>query len=322
MKQKRKVAHMPRRTVSRLPVILALVASLVIGGQIASILLQGKTVCLNGGCQVVEKLTLISPLSINLVGLGYFLVLAALLTFAAKKGKPDAFLPSLLLLAGAGIEGALLSYQQFAIRTFCSYCLTVGGFVLLLNLLHGWRQTARAALVFGGVVLASSQLNFGPALLESRNVTLQTGVSAVRPGEKSGNHYHLFVSATCPHCQKVLDALDRYPRCTVAINPISAALPEVAALQLRKTRSFSPEVNRLLLALLDIREIPVLLEFSEKGYALFKGENNILPILEKECSSPPGKLPAATDGQSLEGMSTQEGQQEGECVIDESCVGQ
>lgn len=314
---------MERKVGSRLPVVVALVASLLVGGQIASILLQGKTVCLNDGCQVVEKLTLISPLAVNLLGLGYFLLLAGFLAFAAKRGKPDAFLPSLLLLAGAGIEGVLLSYQLFAVRTFCFYCLTVACFVLLLNLLHGWRQTVRAALVFSGVVLASALLNFGPTLLVSRAETLQAGVYAVRQGEIKSSSYHLFLSATCPHCRKVLDALDRYPRCTVSINPISTAPPEVAGLQLQKQPAFSPEVNRLLLALLDIKEIPVLLESSEKGYALYKGENNILHVLEKECAASVRQPPAATSGQSFEGMSTQDGQQEeGECTIDESCVDQ
>lgn len=322
MKSKRKIAQVDRKSRSRLPAVVALVACLVIGAQIASILLQGKTICLNGACQIVEKLTLISPLFVNLLGFCYFLVLAAFLFFAARKGKPDSFIPSLLLLAGAAVEGALLSYQQFAVRTFCSYCLTVGGFVVLLNLLHGWRQIARAALVFGGVFLASSQLNFGPALLVSRAETLQAGVYAVRPGQKNDNHYHLFLSATCPHCQKVLEALDRYPRCSVAINPIGAAPPAIAALHLRKNLTYSPEVNRLLLALLDIKEIPVLLQYSEKGYVLYKGENEILPVLAQQCSKLPGEPPAA-GGQSFEGMSTQEGQQEeGECIIDESCTGQ
>lgn len=306
-----------------MPVVIALAACLVVGAQIGSILLQGKTVCLNDGCHVVEGLTIISPLFFNLLGLAYFVVLAAVLAFTANKGKPDAFLPSIFLLAGAGAEGALLSYQHFAVRTFCFYCLTVACFVLLLNLLQGWRQMIRAALVFGGVVLASSLLNFGPALLVSRAESLQAGVYAIRQGEENGNHYYLFLSATCPHCQKVLDALGRYPRCSVAINPISNEPPEFAADQLRKKPAFSPEVNRLLLALLDIREIPVLLEFSEKGYALYKGENNILPILAKECAAAPPLPPAAAGGNGLQGMSTQENpQEEGECTIDESCVGQ
>ncbi len=308
---------------SRLPLVIALAACLVVGGQIASILLQGKTVCLNDGCQVVEALTLISPLFFNLLGLGYFLVLAAVLAFAGNKGEPDAFLPSILLLAGAGVEGALLSYQQFAVRTFCSYCLTIAGFILLLNLLHGWRQMLRAILVFGGVLLASSLLNFGPALLVSRAENLQAGVFAVRQGEENGNHYYLFLSATCPHCRKVLDALDRYPRCTVAINPISKQPPPTGTLNVLKKQAFSPEVNRLLLGLLDIKEIPVLLESSEKGYTLYKGENTILPVLARQCAAAPPQSPALPGGSGLQGMSTQESpQEEGECTIDESCVGQ
>jgi len=305
---------------SRIPTAIALAGCLVIGGQIVSILLQGKTVCLNQGCQVLEGLTRIPPLYFNLLGLGYFLTLAVVLAIAAKRGKAGAFLPSLLLLAGMGVEGALVSYQQFAVRTFCSYCLTVAGLILLLNLLQGWRHLVRAGLVFGGVVLAMSMLDFGSAMLLSRAETLQAGVYAVRPGKISGNRYHLIISATCPHCQNVLDALDRYPDCTVAINPISAKPPETATMNLQKKRGYLPEVNRLLLALLDIKEIPVMLEYSENGETLYKGEKDILRVLDRECATPVSPPRTDTYGRSTDGMSTQEPPQDaGECTIEESC---
>lgn len=300
-----------------MPAVIALIASLVVCGQIASILLQGKAVCLNNGCRVVEALTLISPLWVNLLGLAYFVTLAVVLFFTGMGEKKDAFLPSLLLLAGAGAEGALLSYQQFAVRTFCSYCLLVAGFVVLLNLLLGWRQIIRATSAIVAVLLASALLNFGPALLLSQAESIKAGVYAVRQGDEAAGRYHLFLSATCPHCQTVLTALERLPRCTVSINPISEAVPKIAALKLKVRQDFSPEANLLLLSLLDIKEIPVLLESSESHYTLYKGEKSILQVLQAQCAPLPS---ASYGGQTYEGMSTPlDTQEDGECTIDAEC---
>ena len=135
----------------------------------------------------------------------------------------------------------------------------------------------------------------------------------------SPNHrYHLFLSATCPHCQTVLAALERLPECTVAINPISEEVPAIPGLKLEKRQDYSSEANLLLLALLDIREIPALLELTGNQYVLYKGEKRILQILQAQC----GSLPPAVSGggQTYEGMSTPlDGQEEGECTIEEAC---
>ena len=70
MKIKSKSDNMYKKRGGRLAMLIALLASLVVGGQIASILLQGKSVCLNEGCQVVEQLTRVPPLFLNLLGFG------------------------------------------------------------------------------------------------------------------------------------------------------------------------------------------------------------------------------------------------------------
>ena len=80
-----------------LAVIVALLAGLVVGGQVGSIVWRGETVCLNEGYRVVEGLTLIRPLYFNLLGLGYFLFLAGLLFFQRKWGNGEAIFASLLL---------------------------------------------------------------------------------------------------------------------------------------------------------------------------------------------------------------------------------
>lgn len=301
----------------RLAAFLALLAGLVVGGQVVSILLRGETVCLNEGCQVVESLTTVSPLFFNLLGFGYFLLLAVILSFSWNRGRGLAIFSSLLLLAGAGAEGMLLSFQMYAVRTFCSYCLIIASFVLLLNLLLGWRQIFGAVAAFGGALAVSSLLNFGPALLTSRAQTLETGVYAVRQGEAGGHIYRLYLSATCPHCKIILAALPQYPRCTITINPVTADPPEVVSLGLAAQR-FSPEINRLMLELFAIRDIPVLLEVSGNRYTFHEGEGDILRVLEENCVASPASHPAQQS--SIDGMSLPEqDNKEGECTIDEVC---
>jgi len=51
---------------------IALSASLVIAVQIIYSLVNGSTLCPNEGCELVERLTAISPLYFNILGLLYF----------------------------------------------------------------------------------------------------------------------------------------------------------------------------------------------------------------------------------------------------------
>ena len=54
-----------KNTALQLGQFLALVASLLIAGQIGYTLYQGAPLCLNGGCKVVEKLAKVSPSGIT-----------------------------------------------------------------------------------------------------------------------------------------------------------------------------------------------------------------------------------------------------------------
>ena len=59
----------------RLASFLALAAALLTAAQSAFILLRGDAFCLNEGCRVVEDLTRVPPLAVNLAGLVFFLTL-------------------------------------------------------------------------------------------------------------------------------------------------------------------------------------------------------------------------------------------------------
>ncbi len=63
-----------RRTVS---IALALLGALGAAIQSGMLLARGQAICFNEGCRIVEGLTRVSPLYINLAGLGFFLAVAA-----------------------------------------------------------------------------------------------------------------------------------------------------------------------------------------------------------------------------------------------------
>jgi hypothetical protein len=71
------------RTIS---VALALLGALGSAVQSAMLLARGEALCFNEGCRIVESLTRVSPLYINLAGLGFFLAVAALAWRAPTAG--------------------------------------------------------------------------------------------------------------------------------------------------------------------------------------------------------------------------------------------
>jgi len=128
------------------PVTVALLGALGAAVQSLMLLVQGKAICLNEGCRVVEGLTRVSPLYVNLAGLGFF-VAVAVLAWRAPGPTTGRRLLGAMLLAGIGAEGVLFGYQTFVAKAFCSWCLAVFALVVVLNLLAGPRQALRAAAV-------------------------------------------------------------------------------------------------------------------------------------------------------------------------------
>ena len=89
--------------------LIAFVASLLIGLQILIHLITGSSVCLNAGCTIVEKLSAISPLYVNVLGLIFFQVVFWLIFNLKPKTVFDIDLISLVLVSGMVFDAALMA---------------------------------------------------------------------------------------------------------------------------------------------------------------------------------------------------------------------
>ena len=262
-------------------VTLALLGALGSAIQAALLYGSGKAICFNEGCRVIEGLTRVPPLYINLAGFGFFLA-AAVLAWRTSPSRLARRLLSLLLLAGIATEGVLFAYQSFVAKAFCSWCLAVLALVVLLNLLAGARQARAAAVVFAASLTAFSVLSFGVVQPAAGGRALDGGTYGVRLCAAPAKQVYLVFSSTCPHCAEVLRTLESCNSCNFHFNPID----QITGLDLpgvERSASYDPGVNRGLLALLGIEEVPVLLAPGPEGMSVIRGEKRILAFIRAEC---------------------------------------
>ena len=279
--------HRPS-TAIRLATFLALIAALLTAAQSGFILLRGDAFCLNEGCRVVEDLTRVPPLVINLAGLVFFLALIFGLRASGSLRRRLPRFVAPLLLAGLAVEGVLFGFQLFVAEAFCSYCLAVLGAVVALNLLLGARQAAHGLLFFLAALLAFASLELERP---GQGAALKDGVFASRPGTVAGSEHHLFYSSTCAHCERVIGSLRTSPGATVLFHPIDRVQTlDLPGAQLRG--DYAAEANRALLTGLGLDEIPVLITKSADGYSILRGETAITARLGQPAA------PAAANGQS------------------------
>ena len=267
-----------KRTIS---IALSLLGALGAATQCVLLLVRGKAICFNEGCRVVEALTRVPPVFINLAGFGFFLA-AALLAWRGLSPGLARRLLGYLLLAGIAVEGVLFSYQYFVAKAFCAWCLSVLGVVVLLNALAGMRQSLRAGAVLAASFATFSVLSFGVIQPAAGGRALDGGTYGVRRCAAPAKQLYLVFSSTCPHCAGVLRALESCNSCNFHFNPID----QIAGLDLpgvERSAAYDPGVNRGLLALLGIEEVPVLLAPGPEGMSVIRGENRILAYIRAEC---------------------------------------
>jgi len=275
---------------------IALLASLLIAGQIGFTLYQGTSFCLNQGCKVVEQLTKISPLVFNLVGLAFFQAIFWGLRASRAEMRRLPSMVRTLLLAGLAVEAVLISFQYLVAQAFCAYCLGILAFIVILNLLIGAKQALPGLLLFAAVALtfASLELNQG----KPGEYAFKTGVFASRPGSARTAEHFLFFSSTCAHCEKVIASLQTNDRPTVHFNPIDR-VKDLDLAKITRKDSYLPASNKALLAALGIDQIPVLITRTAEGLTIRQGEAAILAYLGKsglaETGGPSGSsaIPAA-----------------------------
>ncbi|MFH2123348.1 MAG: hypothetical protein ABIJ50_07710 [Pseudomonadota bacterium] len=282
---------------SKLISAISFAAGILVMSQILIILFRGEAACFNQGCKIVENLIAIPPLYFNLVGFFYFQAVCWLFFMARRKGPLLLDLSRLFLLTGVAVEGVLIAYQMYVAGTFCAYCLILLAIVLLLNTLAGWKQSLAGISILAGIILISSMLSYGPTALLSRQKTINSGTYGTRTCANPQKELYLFFSADCPHCKNVLQALEGCSSCNFHFNPIEK-LNDFDLKGTKRTASYDPELNKLLLKVLGIDSIPVLLEKNQSGFSLIKGEKQIIHYIQQACYLADPLLYLNTEGQS------------------------
>jgi len=262
--------------------IVALIASIGVAIQTIITLFSGSGYCSTQGCKVVEGLTLIPPLWVNLLGLIFFqAIFWSLKLFKGKtffKIDPT----GLLLMGGLVFDASLLAYQVFVVQTFCAYCLAIFACVLVLNILYGLRQTVWGLTALSVILFSFSILSFAPGTDQPDQFSLKTAAWGVRSCSAPTKEVYLIFSSTCPHCHKVIQSLNQCNSCDLYLNPID----QIDTLNLdgiKRINTFAPQINRHMLELLEIDTIPVLVSKSPDSYDIIRGEVNILNYLSKAC---------------------------------------
>ena len=298
--------------------LLALSASLVIAIQIVYSLIKGTGFCPNAGCEIVERLTALSPLYFNILGLLYFQSIYWSLRLVKKRSIDGFDFLGIFILAGLAVEGVLLGYQLFVARVVCSYCILIFFFVASLNIVYGRKQVLSGMIIVVAIIFTFSLLSFLPVRISSQRYSLESGSYGVRSCAVPSKDVFLIFSSDCSHCMNVIKALNNCNSCDFYLNPVEK-LHTFKADGFELKDSYRPEVNRLMLAILGIKEVPVLVVKNATGYSFIKGEDKIINYVGRACFDAQPVLyfdkTLQSEGQEMTFM-TEDG---GECSLEIEC---
>ena len=273
--------------------------------------LRGSELCFNTGCKVVEGMLSLSPLFINGLGALFFLLIL-ILFFLERRLKDFSFLFDLLIIAAFSCEGILIGIQLFLARTYCSYCLLIASIILVIGLLRGGRIILSGLFIVALELFLISNIKF-PI---STDITLTQGTYGVKTCSSPNSVAYLIFSQNCPHCKKVLKELNGCVSCEIHFNPISRIKKELLPGMI-PVDNYKPEVNILALKILGINSIPVLIQRTENGFTIIKGDKAILNFIRTNCFCPGNQKIAPLIPQ--EGDFLLEGPESGVCSLMEEC---
>lgn len=261
-----------------LNIFLALLGSILTAVQTGLILLNKESICFNDGCSVVESFTKVPPFFFNLAGFVYFFSLFYIF-IKARKG-PDTWrqLATLMLLGGMAAEGVLVAFQHFIVNVFCSYCLIVFSFIVLLSLTMGFKQFLRGISAFAAVLIAFSVLQFSTPTIKP----IETGTYGTVSGTTDQGKLVLLFSETCTHCEEIIDELRKNNSCEINFNPIGK-ITDWSFDGLEKRSSYDPDFNIKFLANLGLNEIPALAVFKNDSISVLRGKYTIKEFLRQNC---------------------------------------
>ncbi len=273
--------------------------------------LRGQELCFNDGCSLVESYIRLSPFIVNITGAAFFVAILALTLLLKKDKAPAGRLLDILILCGFVSEGILLSIQIFIARTFCSYCLTICAIVFLMALLY------RPRLFISGLLFVAIEISFFSVikLPYAGNVSLNSGTYAVKTCSSPVSVAYLIFSENCPHCKKVLDALHGCVSCEIHFNPVSKVDRELLP-GLLPLDHYRPEINILALKLFGIDSVPVIIEETETGFGIIKGDRAIIKYIKEKCFCGRAKELIPVPGQDLDLLPPGD---DGVCSMEQEC---
>ena len=157
--------------------------------------LFGRSICAGEGCKVVAQYTRFGDLSMVLLGLAMFSLIALLAFLGMRDGneRRESLIDLLLIVSLAG-EGFFVGFQLFRLHALCVFCLSVFGFYAVLGALR--ILAGRRAVIAGFLSLA--------VVLSLFYLVLPAGGSALPLDQK----HILFYSADCKHCAEIMKEID------------------------------------------------------------------------------------------------------------------
>lgn len=300
--------------------IISFLASALAAVQLFLLYSGREGLCFNDGCAIVDSMTSVSPLVFNLAGFCYFQTLCWLFYRGRKGSEYWHKVARLLLLAGLAAEAVLVFFQYSIATVFCSYCLIIFALIVLLNLCCGLRQLLRGIVIFVAVLVACFSLQFG-AGSSGKEKGLDAGSIAMLTGKEGGGKLYLFFSASCSHCEKVIESLTADMTCTVRFNPIEN-IENFSVPQAILMPKYDAQINRNLLQSLSLREVPILLVQGEDEQLLLKGESRIKQYLETSCKENQSIEYSGTSKSSFSASAFLPGMQssaDNSCAVDTDC---
>ena len=301
--------------------ILAFFASLLAAGQIIFNLISGSILCLNQGCHIVESLTVIPPLYLNIIGFIFFQMIFWSSRYVKQKPVQQTDLLGMLLIAGLAFSSALLAYQIFFVHAFCGYCLLIFGFVFAMNLCYGRKQQITGTALLSVILFSFSILNFMPTEVFSKFYSLKNAAYGVKSCDAPSKEIFLIFSSDCVHCKNVIQELSNCNSCNLYLNPIDE-IDSIEAVDIKLNPDYSPDLNRLILKVLEIDTVPVLISKSQEGYRFIKGEKKIINYVRHACFTQDNVLyldeSLSTGAEEISVIT----EKDGECSVEIDCEDQ
>lgn len=168
----------------------------------------GKSICVTEGCKMTAQSARFGDISIYLMGLATFLLLAGL-SFLSRSGRKPGIerVINLILVVALAGEGFFMGYLAFRIHTLCVFCVTIFGFMVILGTLR--LLSGEKDLIAGFATLA--------VVFIVQYLVLPAGIPVNLPVNE---RLILFYSKDCKHCAEVIRELDE-KKITVAHVPVN-----------------------------------------------------------------------------------------------------